>query len=308
MLRQAVNQIYIEGILSELDLRHTIVRRDGKEFEAIGGTITVRVDLVVDGLPKPMEIPVHLFSEKYLKNNPNQISKKYEHFLTIMDQYKSIAAVGEAEADRVRISGAEIRMNEFWAATGTLVSQARVSASFINRMPALELNPQANFTVEAAIVAKRYMTDANGDLMDPMKYEVVGIVPGYNGRVQAIRFHSEEAPIADFFENNINLGDEFDTLRLNGYLNFTSEEVIRETEVAVGEPEVRTFTRRVSEFIIKGSTNPLTDLAFDTQEIIAAEKERKAFLESRKEAQLDKKPTRQTPSATVKVGKEDLGF
>ena len=64
MLRQAENTVKIEGILSEIDLQPKTFKRDGKDVEAIGGSITVKVTQKINDQEKELMIPVYMFAAK----------------------------------------------------------------------------------------------------------------------------------------------------------------------------------------------------------------------------------------------------
>ena len=102
MLREAENIVKIEGILAETDLKYGSYIKNGQRIETIGGTITVNVDQVIDGVPQTSQIPVHMFSAKYTKTN--KINPSYESIERVMKEFKSIAATGNVEeADKIRI-------------------------------------------------------------------------------------------------------------------------------------------------------------------------------------------------------------
>lgn len=128
MFRQAENKVKIEGILAETDLKYGSFVKNGEPVETIGGTIKVLVEQEVNGKPNSLEIPVHMFSTKYTKTG--KINPSYESIEKVMKEFVSIAAAGSAaQADKVRITNGNIRMNEFPGQNGQIVSQPRVHAS-----------------------------------------------------------------------------------------------------------------------------------------------------------------------------------
>ena len=106
------NKVKIEGILSEIDMKYTSYMKDGVSQDAISGTIKVRVNQVIDGKEVELEVPVSVFSNKYTKEG--KVNGAYESLERVMNEYVSIAKVGIEAADRVRINGAQIRMNEYY--------------------------------------------------------------------------------------------------------------------------------------------------------------------------------------------------
>ena len=111
-LKQAENSVKIEGILSEIDLKTGSTTKNGKTIEYIGGSIKVRVNQALNGENVELDIPVYMFSNK-LKNDggPNPAYASIER---VMNEYVSIAAAGIDAADRIRITNANIRMNEYY--------------------------------------------------------------------------------------------------------------------------------------------------------------------------------------------------
>ena len=113
MLREVTNNVKIEGILSEVDLKYGSYVKDGKTVETIGGQIKVRVNQVVNGEEQHLEIPVHMFSNKLTKKGT--VNPSYTSIETVMNDYVSIAAAGgEAGADKVRITRGKVTVNEYY--------------------------------------------------------------------------------------------------------------------------------------------------------------------------------------------------
>ena len=132
MLRQAENRVKIEGILNEIDLEaRTFTKKDGTPMDGISGSIIVKVNQKIGGEDKELMIPVHVFS--YKTTNAGKPNPAYESLMRVKNEFVSVAAAGnEDEADRVRITGANIRMNEYYSQDGRLIAFPRINASFIN--------------------------------------------------------------------------------------------------------------------------------------------------------------------------------
>ena len=130
-MRQATNQVKIEGILAETDLKYTSFKKNGEDVEAIGGKIKILVNQEVNKVPTALEVPVYMFSSKYTKKGT--VNPSYTSIEKVMNEFVSIAAAGsEAQADRVRITNADIRMNVFPGRDG-IVSEPRIHASFVSK-------------------------------------------------------------------------------------------------------------------------------------------------------------------------------
>ena len=116
MLRQANNRVVMEGILSEVDLQPRTYKRDGRDVEAITGEIKIRTTVTISGVEKELEIPVKMFANKLTRNGTE--NPGYDAVSRVMNEYVSIAAAGSIDgADRVRITGGTLRMNEYYGRT-----------------------------------------------------------------------------------------------------------------------------------------------------------------------------------------------
>lgn len=304
MLRQAENRCRIEGILSEINLKYGsyVNKNTGATIENIGGNIKVLVKQTINGEDVTLDIPVYMFASKY--TNAGKPNPAYESIEGVMKNYVSIAAAGgEAGADKVRITNASIRMNEYYNQQGQLVSFPRVNASFIQKAGG-DFKPEASWNLQFAVSSMDFVTDNDGVELEPKKLRIKVIVPQYGGKVDTMELYATNPKVIDaitsYWENQ-------KTYTAKGRLNFstTTREVVEEMDF--GEPEVRVRTTTVSEMIVTSGTQaPLEDdLAFNVVELSEALKEHKAYLESLK----DKAITKQTP-APINGNKPaiDLGF
>ena len=307
--RQAENRVKIEGILAETDLKYGSFVKNGETIESIGGNIKVLVEQEINGEAKTLEIPVYMFSSKYTK--AGKINPSYESIEKVMKEFVSIAAAGSAaQADRVRITNADIRMNEFVGQNGQIVSQPRVHASFVSRAIG-EFKPEATFSLEFMVSSIARATDADGVEVDPPRLNVQVIVPQYTAP-NATTMNVDLVPLYAVSNNVINAVENYweagACYKANGRLNFTSrtEEVVEEVDFGEAQTKVRTIN--VSEFIITGGSQAALDgdFAFDINDIkagMAARNDRLNDLKSGK-----KSMQKQTPAQNNSKGKLDLGF
>ena len=302
MLRQAENSVKIEGILSEIDLKTGSTVKNGKTIEYIGGSIKVRVTQVLNGANVDLDIPVYMFSNK-LKNDGNP-NPAYASIERVMNEYVSIAAGGIDAADRVRITNANIRMNEYYGQGGQLNSYPRINASFVTKVTDLtKFSPEATFSAVFVVAAMGYETDKDG-IENPNRFKIRGILPQYGDKVDVVDFFATSPNVINAVSS---YWSEKDTVKVNGKLNFTSIVEEKMVEVDFGEPRMEKRTVSVSELIITGgSQTPLDgDFAYSEDEISAALKERQARLAELKE----KAKTKETKTAPAKKGGfSDLGF
>ena len=301
-LRQAENSVKIEGILSEIDLKTGSTVKNGKTIEYIGGSIKVRVTQMINGKEVELEIPVYMFSNK-LKNDGNP-NPAYDSINRVMTEYTSIAAGGIDAADRIRITNANIRMNEYYGQTGSLNSYPRINASFVTKVTDLaKFNPEASFSAVFVIAAMGYETDKEGVQIEN-RFKIRGILPQYGGKVDVVDFYATNPNVIDAVSS---YWSEKDTVKINGKLNFTSVVEEKMVEVDFGEPRMERRTVSVSELIITGGTQTPLDgeFAYDENDIAAALQERQAYLA---ELKTKAKAKESAPKAAPAKKGFDLGF
>lgn len=307
--RQAENKTRIEGILSEIDLKYGSYVKNGETIETIGGHINVLVEHEVNGVATSEEIPVYMFSGKYTK--AGKINPSYESIEKVMKEYVSIGACGsKAQADRVRITNAYIRMNEFVGQTGQIVSVPRVNASFVAKAVG-DFKPEATFNLEFMVSSIARVVDNEGVEVTPAKLMVQVLVPQYTAptatamNVDLIPLYATSPAVIDAIENYWEAGMCY---KASGRLNFTSQTIEKVEEVDFGEAQRTVRTISTNEFVITGGTQaPLDgDYAFDMDEIKAGMAARKARLEDMKNGKANQ--TKHAPAPTGTKGKQDLGF
>lgn len=309
MLQQSENKVKIEGILSEIDIstRTYTNKKTGAQTDCISGVIKVHVEQVVNGKETVLEIPVHLFANKITAKGA--LNPAYSSIEKIMNEYVSIAASNIESADRIRITNGQIQMNEYYNQNGQLVSFPRISATFVNKIPATEMQYEATFSTTFVIGAMSYETDADG-VEIPNRFKVRGIIPQYGGNVDVVDFFAVTPNTIDGVNSMWAQGD---TVSAMGKLNFTSTTEERIVEVAFGDPKVEKRTISVSEFIITGGTPPKEgDFAIDNNEIqdaLTARQARLANLKASAENKTRDSGTTKTQSKPAnRFSAADLGF
>lgn len=303
-MRQAENRVKIEGILSEIDIKPTTYKKNGKDVEAIGGSIIVKVFQKISGEDKELMIPVHMFAGKL--TNAGKPNPAFESIMRVANDFKSIAATGDEEtADRVRITNASIKMNEYYAADGHLVSFPRINASFVNKISKADCKPEATFTTEFAVANAMDEMDRNGEPTG--RYKINALIPQYGGRVDVVPLFAESQGVIDAVSTYWQVGD---TVKANGRLDFSSKTEVTYEEVDFGEPVEKIRTINKSDLIITGgSQEPLEgDFAFTKEELDAALAERKARLEAQKDRDMSRVSKKSAPPANANNGFADLGF
>ena len=302
-MRQAENKVFIEGILSEIDIvERTYTSNDGVQNNALAGQIKVRVEQKINGVDKILEIPVHVFVNEMTKKGTK--NPAYESIDTVRREFISIASgAGVEGADRIRISGASIQMNEYWADENRLSSYPRINASFVQRVKRDEFTPKAQFSTE--LVVSKMINEVDKDGVETGRLKVEGILPQYGGRVDVVPFIAENPNVVDAITQ---YWQPKDTVKVSGKLNFSSTVEIYTEEQGFGEPIEKKRTINVSELVITGgSQTPLEgDFAFNEEEIKNALAERKARLENRKAKELARSSSRTAPAQSGFAS--DIGF
>lgn len=301
-MRQAENKVFIEGILSEIDIVERTYTKDDVQNNALAGQIKVRVEQKINGVDKILEIPVHVFVNEMTKKGTK--NPAYESIDTVRREFVSIASgAGVEGADRIRISGASIQMNEYWADENRLSSYPRINASFVQRVKRDEFTPKAQFSTE--LVVSKMINEVDKDGVETGRLKVEGILPQYGGRVDVVPFIAENPNVVDAISQ---YWQPKDTVKVSGKLNFSSTVEIYTEEQGFGEPIEKKRTINVSELVITGgSQTPLEgDFAFNEEEIKNALAERKARLENRKAKELARSSSRTAPAQSGFAS--DIGF
>lgn len=301
-MRQAENKVFIEGILSEIDIVERTYTKDGVQNNALAGQIKVRVEQKINGIDKILEIPVHVFVNEMTKKGTK--NPAYESIDTVRREFISIASgAGVDGADRIRISGASIQMNEYWADENRLSSYPRINASFVQRVKRDEFTPKAQFSTE--IVVSKMVNEVDNEGVETGRLKIEGILPQYGERVDVVPFIAESPNVVDAISQ---YWQPKDTVKVSGKLNFSSTVEVYTEEQGFGEPIEKRRTINVSELVITGgSQTPLEgDFAFNEEEIKNALAERKAHLENRKAKELARSSSRTAPAQSGFAS--DIGF
>ena len=274
---QSENKVKIEGILAETDIEEKRFLKNGKSVEAIGGSITVRIEQTINSKPVVSDIPVYMFSTKLTK--AGTINPSYENIKNIKDNYLSIAASDEDHETKIRITSGDIRMNEFYGRNGKLVSTPRINASFVNRVKdSDEFVPKAEFTCTAVILNQNYETDR--DENETGRYLLQAAIVQYGDKLDVVPFIVENKKAINYISSNWDSGS---TVRINGKLNFSYKVIKEVRESAFGDPVVDEKTISTSELIVTGGSEPiLGEGAYEAQESKDGLARRMASLEEMK--------------------------
>lgn len=162
-LRQADAKVTVAGIVSDKKLEMTT--KDG--VRTIEGTLTIKT---ADTNFVQMRVRC---ADKKKDGSEN---KTFAGVMTVMNEYKSIADVGEDEADRVRASG-QINLFRSNNNGNEIVSY---TSNFFNRIKANQtFEPKAEFEIEMYI--KSLVPEMNKEGEETGRYKIVGWIPTFNG-------------------------------------------------------------------------------------------------------------------------------
>ena len=231
-LKALKNTVDVIGRVKEVNLELGTTR-DGKEN--IKGNVVVLVEESVNGEARSHDIRVRVYSNKFKRDG--NINGLYTGYETVMNEYKSIADVGDKkEADLVHVQGS-LELNEYISQDGTKRSSNQVSGKFFNRITTDDVKkrrgPKAVATVEA--VVEGIKDDLDSDGLPSGKKILKGFNVDFFGELREnskpiIPFEAVvEENLADAFENLYDVGDtgKF-SLKINNYAEEATEEDVQE--------------------------------------------------------------------------------
>lgn len=232
-LRQANARVNVEGLVSEKDLKVVTENNVTK----ITGSLTVKTS--EDNF-------VRFFVNVNEKTKDGKENKTYAGITTVMNEYKSIADVGEEAAEKVRVSG---NLNLF-RNQNTGQETITYSSNFFSRAKIDEkhpYNPHAEFSVEVFISS--IVPETNAEQEETGRIVLNGWVPTYNG-IEPIKLYAEDeigAAVDSMFEPG-------QTVEFWGELINNRVEKITEIPVAIGKPRRKVETTFKNELIITGAS------------------------------------------------------
>ena len=251
-MKQSINSVNIEGIVSEINLREIDKTQEtGKKY--VAGEVVVQV---ADVEGKINMIPVGFISADTKKDGtPNQ---NYARLMQLKD-YNSIASAGLDNATKVQIRNANLTENLFLPQNGTdVISTMKINSNFFTKINETNYTPGATFSVSAFILSMDdEIKNIDGIEQPTGRLIIQAAVVGYADKVEIFKFIAEKQSYIDFVKANWKVGD---TVNIGGNVRFIEENVEVEQEVGFGEAEVRKFTKRVKELIItRGSAGPISE-------------------------------------------------
>lgn len=287
-LRQSNMRVECVGIVSEKDLK--VVTEEGAT--KIQGSLTVKTS---DTNFVRFNVNVN---EKTKAGTDN---KAFPGIKTVMEEYKSIAEVGEEEADRVKVNG---DLNIYTGQNGTIVGY---KSNFFKRLRDPEkFEPKAEFAVEVFVSSIAPEMNSDGD--ETGRIVVNGWTATYAG-VEPVKLVAE-GDIASAVDSTFEPGQ---TVEFYGDLVNSKVEKVTEIPVAIGKPRRKVETSYKNELVITGASEAYEEgitpeKPYEAEVIKAAIQERQNRLEEAKaKAQSGQKSTG-AAKPSGKASGRTLGF
>lgn len=287
-LRQSNMRVECIGIVSEKDLK--VVTEEGAT--KIQGSLTVKTS---DTNFVRFNVNVNE------KTKAGADNKAFPGIKTVMEEYKSIAEVGEEEADRVKVNG---DLNIYTGQNGTIVGY---KSNFFNRLKnPEEFEPKAEFAVEVFVSSITPEMNSDGD--ETGRIIVNGWTATYAG-IEPVKLVAE-GDIASAVDSTFEPGQ---TVEFYGDIINSRIEKVAEIPVAIGKPRKKVETSFKNELIITGASEAYEEgvtpeKPYEAEVIKAAIQERTNRLEEAKaKAQSGQKATSTSKPSAASKGRT-LGF
>jgi len=284
VLKQAEATINVEGILSEKKLEKAT---DSEGKEIIRGTLKIKEN---DTNFINLNVYVNRFTKDGKENNA------YAGMETVMNEYQSIAEVGEEAATRIKCGKGALKPNTFVdKRTGDVRTNVRYDATYVSRVDDLtKYEPKAKFEVEGYI-SSVFPEVKQGEETGRLNVNI--LVPTYNGIEPMVIVVGED--LASDFEEMYEPGQ---TARFFGILKnnvVVKEEVIK---MALGKSETKKSYDYVDERFLTGAQDPYEEeFAYSTEAIQKAVADREMRLENEKKKVAEAKQNTNKAAVTANV-------
>lgn len=191
-LRKADNKVHVEGILKEMNLKHTNQNNEN----VVNGSIVI---LVEDGEGQPNEITVNAFAKQYTKTHDE--NKAYINLSKFMENATSMAHLmseqggsmteedAKSHATRVKCSSGTLGVNEYYTPAGILTSRTRIDCNYLRIVQNDSFAPAAEFDVE--LFFTKIVPEYTKDQEETGRVLIDAILPIYGGKVVPISFVAE---------------------------------------------------------------------------------------------------------------------
>lgn len=268
-LRQAKAKASCEGILAE---KHLEMKTD-QDGTRIEGYLTIKTS-DVNSVRYYVKV-AQMTKGNPMMGQPPAENRAWQGMVTVMNTYRSIAEVGEAEADRVSVNG-DISL---YHQDKTGLDAMTYKSNFFNRLPAgEECKPKAEFDVEVFISSITDEVDPEGT---PTGRAIVkGWVPQYNNGIEPIQM-AAAADIAGVLQDSYQPGQ---TVEFTG--DIVNARIEKQIPMRIGKPKIEVSYK--NELVLTSASDPygegvsVAKAPYDPAVINAAIQERKNRIEANK--------------------------
>lgn len=260
-MKKMINTERVEGRVYQHNLVKKTVQNQasqnfGKEF--ISGNIEVAVD--EEGM---VIIPVHFTYVVEQTNNGNK-NATYTNLDRIINGGKTWITDGKDEALKVRIDTA-LALNDFYTQDDRLVSAKVNEGGFVSIISELGPENERNTFTEDMLITNVVRVEADPEKNIDKDYVVVkGAVFNFRNALLPVDFIVKNEEGMGYFEDLNASANEPVFTKVWGRINCGSISNEVKEETAFGEEAVRTYERKIREWIITGTAKVAYDFGDET--------------------------------------------
>ena len=301
-MRKAINSERIEGRIYQHSLAmKTVQNQNSANYNKpfIAGDIEIAVD--EEGLNV---IPVHFTYVVEQTANGNK-NATFTNLKKILDEGKTWITDGKDAALKVRVDTA-IALNDFYTQDDQLVSVKKNEGGFVTIVSDLcPENERNTFTVDMVITGvNRVEADPEKNIEKPF-VNVRGAIFNFRNDILPTDFMIKNEEGMEYFEGLGASSAEPIYTKVWGKINCGTIITERKEESAFGESSVRTYERKVREWVITGTAKVPYDFGDDkiltAEELTKAMQNREVMLAETKKRSEEYRANKAATSSTAPV-------
>lgn len=281
-------------------------KNPGTEF--ISGIINVATDEA--GLNV---VPVSFTYVTGTYGSSGKVNNNFATLAHIIENGKTWVDAGKDGATKVQIDGS-IDLNEFYVnenGTDRLVSAKVNNGSFINIVNELpEESERATFKVDMLITRVNHVEADEEKHIDEDYTVLAGVIFDFRNAIKPLEFIVRNPQGMNYFES-LGVEEEPVYTKVWGRINCSTSKNTVTEESAFGEASVRTFEKKVREWIVTGCSQ--SGYAFGDEEVLTGEdmqkamQDREIYLADIKKRADEFKASTATATATPTAPKAKMG-
>ena len=299
-MKKMINTERIEGRVYQHNLvEKTVQNKDsqnyGKTF--ISGNLEIAVDDDCMNV-----IPVHFTYVTETTNSGNK-NATYTNLKKIIDEGKTVIANGADDAFKVRVDTA-LALNDFYTQDDRLVSTKVNEGGFVSIINTLAPENERNTFSVDMLITSTTRTEADPDVANSETFVTVkGAIFNFRNNLLPIDFMVKTNEGMDYFEglDASPKNPVFTKVWGRIYCGSNKQEVKEET--AFGEEAVRTYERKIRQWVITGTQKVPYDFGDETvlteAEVTKAAQDRELMLADTKKRSDDYRAQREATGATT---------